>query len=230
MEAAGAPFAPLARGEIRAHIPLLAADHPWDGGVWDPLAGSLRIRRVLAALAARTTIRRARVDAIDADGRVRIGDEIVAADAVVVCAGLGTDALVAPLGLDFQVRTEPHVRVTYEAPPTAAACLISGELYGLPVGTTGRYAIGMHKPGDTPAMFEGLVAVDALECVSLHAPWLDERGDGFLGLRAGRVFAFNASNVMKFGPLVGDRLARSVLDGEVHPDLLSGQRGRQALT
>ena len=24
---------------------------------------------------------------------------------------------------------------------------------------------------------------------------------------------------MKFGPLIGDRLARSVLDGAVHPDL-----------
>ena len=33
------------------------------------------------------------------------------------------------------------------------------------------------------------------------------------------MFAFNSSNVMKFGPLIGDRLARSVLDGEIHPDL-----------
>ena len=80
----------MTRDEIRARIPLLAADHPWDGGIWDPLAGSLRIRRALDALAARATIRRARVDAIDADGRVRIGDEVIDADAVLVCAGLGT--------------------------------------------------------------------------------------------------------------------------------------------
>jgi hypothetical protein len=35
------------------------------------------------------------------------------------------------------------------------------------------------------------------------------------------VIAFGASNVMKFGPLVGDRLAETVLDAElgVHPDL-----------
>jgi sarcosine oxidase len=225
MEVAGAPFEPLTRDEIRARIPLLAADQPWESGIWDPLAGALRIQRALAALAARTVIRRARVDAVDADGRVRIGDETLAVDAVLVCAGLGTDALVAPLGLDFALRTEPHVRVTYEAPRTVAACVISPELYGLPVGSTGRYAIGMHVPGETPAMFEGLVPVDQLECVSLSAPWLDERGDGFVALQAGRVIAFNASNVMKFGPLVGDRLARSVLEGEVHSDLAEPESG-----
>jgi sarcosine oxidase len=215
MAAAGAPFEPLIRDEIRARLPLLAADHPWESGIWDPLAGSLRIRRALTALAARTTIRRARVDAIEGDGRVRIGEEVIAADAVLVCAGLGTDALVAPLGLDFELRTEPHVRVTYDAPEATSACVIAPELYGLPVGSTGRYAIGMHELGDRPAMFEGLEALDELECVSLYAPWLDAHGDGFIALQAGRVTAFNGSNVMKFGPVLGDRLARSVLTGEV---------------
>ena len=52
------------------------------------------------------------------------------------------------------MRTEPHVRVTYDAPRTAA-CVISPELYGLPVGSTGRYAIGMHTLGDEPTMFDG---------------------------------------------------------------------------
>jgi sarcosine oxidase len=215
MGAAGAPCDPLHRDEIRARIPLLAADHPWESGIWDPLAGSLRIRRAMAALAARTTIRRARVDAVDADGRVWIGDEVIRADAVLVCAGLGTDALVKPLGLDFELRTEPHVRVTYTAPETMAACVIAPELYGLPVGSTGRYAIGMHEQGETPAMFEGLKPVGELECVSLFAPWLDPSGDGFTALQAGRVTAFNGSNVMKFGPVIGDRLARSVLGGEL---------------
>ena len=31
--------------------------------------------------------------------------------------------------------------------------------------------------------------------------------------------AFHGTNLMKFGPLLGDRLARSVLDGAIHPDL-----------
>ena len=97
--------------------------------------------------------------------------------------------------------------------------MISPQLYGLPVGSTGRYAIGMHEPGTRPAMFAGLTPVSTLECVSLYAPWLDAHGDGFLALQAGRVTAFHGGNLMKFGPLLGDRLARSVLDGRVHPDL-----------
>jgi sarcosine oxidase len=116
------------------------------------------------------------------------------------------------------MRTEPHVRVTYDAPRTAA-CVISPELYGLPVGRTGRYAIGMHEQGTEPTMFEGLKPVSRFECVSLFAPWLDAHGDGFLALQDGDVTAFHGSNLMKFGPLLGDRLARSVLDGRIHPDL-----------
>jgi hypothetical protein len=68
-------------------------------------------------------------------------------------------------------------------------------------------------------VFPALDPVSELECVSVYAPWLTA-GDGFVALRAGRVIALGASNVMKFGPLVGDRLARTALEPEgVHPDL-----------
>jgi glycine/D-amino acid oxidase-like deaminating enzyme len=206
MRAAGAPFVPLSRRELEARIPLLAPDHPWKGGIWDPLAGSIRVERTLRALAARLDVRREAVTDLAA----------LEADAVLVCAGLGTAELFPALAM----RTEPHVRVTYDA-PRAAACVISPELYGLPVGSTGRYAIGMHTPGDAPTMFAGITPRSALECVSLFAPWLDAHGDGFLALQDGHVTGFHGSNLMKFGPLLGDRLARSVLDGRVHPDLTS---------
>jgi sarcosine oxidase len=141
------------------------------------------------------------------------------ADAVLVCAGLRTQALVPEL--DFELRTEPHVRLTYDA-GVAAPCVISPELYGCPIGSTGRFAVGMHDQAEAPAMAPFPV-VDRVECVSLFAPWLDAHGDGFLALRAGRVTAFTGANLMKFGPLLGDRLARSVLDGAIHPDLTFGQ-------
>jgi sarcosine oxidase len=67
-----------------------------------------------------------------------------------------------------------------------------------------------------------LAIVDRVECVSLFAPWLDGYGDGLLARRTGRVTAFTGANLMKFGPLLGDRLARSVLDGAIHPDLMFG--------
>ena len=145
----------------------------------------------------------------------------IEADAILVCAGLGTQALVPQL--DFELTVGPHVRVTYDA-PAPAACVISPELYALPLGSTGRFAVGMHDYRATPTMFDGLEPVGRMECVSLEAPWLDERGDGFLALRDGRVTAFGGSNLMKFGPLLGDRLARSVLDGAVHPDLTGAQQ------
>jgi glycine/D-amino acid oxidase-like deaminating enzyme len=196
---------------IRARLPMLAPG-TWETAELDPLAGSIRVRRVLDALAARLEIRLGTVTAVDADGTVHVGGERLTADAVVVCAGLGTQALVAPLGLDLELRTEEHIRFTYE-PAGLAACFISPEAYGVPLGRTGRYAIGMHEPGTdawVETAFPHLRVVGAIECVSLFAPWL-EHGDGFIELRAGRVIASGASNAMKFGPVIGERLAQLAL-------------------
>jgi sarcosine oxidase len=192
---------PLDRDEIRRLVPLLRADHPYERADFDELAGSLRTRRAMDALAARLQIRRATVTGID-DGRVHAG-ETFEADAVVVCAGLGTPALVAPLGIDLELTTEPHTRVTYEG---TGACLITPDCYALALGSSGRYAIGMHEIGAQPAMFDLGEPLETIDCVSLFAPWLDH-GDGFVIRQAGRVTALGASNAMKFGPLLGKRLA-----------------------
>ena len=49
MTEAGAAFSWLDRRDVTARIPFVAA--PWESGVFDPLGGSLRIRRALTALA-----------------------------------------------------------------------------------------------------------------------------------------------------------------------------------
>jgi glycine/D-amino acid oxidase-like deaminating enzyme len=246
METAGARSHPLDRAAITRRIPQLQS--PWDVAIFDPLAGSLRIRRALDALARAVTVRRATVVALDDDGTLRLGGgETLGALAVLVCAGLGTGPLVAPLGLDVDVEATHHVRLTYRMRQRKpAACLIAPEAYGVPVGSTGRFALGMRDEGEglplagvdagdaaevvrrqhaawVPGAFPGLhpEPVDEVRCVSLAAGWLDETGDGFAAERSGPVIAFGASNVMKFGPLVGVRLAETVLDPErrVHPDL-----------
>ena len=193
---------PLDRDEIRARVPLLRPDHPYEHAEFDPLAGSLRVRRALQALAARVEIRQATVTHVEADGTVHAG-ETLTAEAVVVTAGLGTQPLVAPLGIDLELTTEPHTRVTYVG---VGACLITPDCYALPIGSSGHYAIGMHDPNAQPTMFGPLKAVGRIECVSLFAPWLDH-GDGFVIRQAGRVTALGASNAMKFAPLLGRRLA-----------------------
>ena len=239
MRDARAPVGELSRGELRERVPHLAPDHPWDGGILDPLAGSLRIERVLRALSDRVAGRRATVEAVEADGTVRTSVATHRPDVVVVCAGLGTKALVEPLGLDLGVALTRHVRLTY-APSPPSACLIAPECYALPLGTTGRWALGMRdadRPYESwnedeaaawtraqhadwvPRVFPGLEPRGEIRCVSLHAAWLDG-GDGFRAWRAGPVIALGASNAMKFGPLLGDRLARTALqDDGVHPDL-----------
>ncbi len=184
-------------GDVREKVPLLRDDCE---ATWDPLAGSLRCELALEALASRVEVRTARVTAVD-DGGVWAAGERIEADAVIVCAGLGTQALIDPHGLDLQMTSEPHTRVTYEG---TGACLISPDCYALP--TSEGYAIGMHEQGAQPTMFVGLKPLSRVECVSLFAPWLDH-GDGFITLRAGRVIALGASNAMKFAPLIGARLA-----------------------
>jgi glycine/D-amino acid oxidase-like deaminating enzyme len=239
MRAAGAQVHELARAEIGERIPHLSPGHPWDAGILDPLGGSLRIRRALDALAARVPGRVAEVRAIEPDGTVHTTAGTHRPDAVVVCAGLGTQRLVAPLGLDLGISLTRHTLITY-APAPPSACLIAPECYALPLGRTGRWALGMRddpRPYEdwsdaeaaaaaraqqaawVPGVFTGLRAGEEIRCVSLYADWLTD-GDGFRAFRAGPVIALGASNAMKFGPLLGDRLARTALmDDGVHPDL-----------
>ena len=108
MEAAGAAFSWLNRREIAARIPFAAP--PWEHAVLDPLGGSLRIRRALAALAARVDIRRGEVVSVAGDGSVTLADgTVVRADRVLICAGVQTPALFGPLGVEFA----PHIQFTY---------------------------------------------------------------------------------------------------------------------
>jgi sarcosine oxidase len=61
--------------------------------------------------------------------------------------------------------------------------------------------------------------VARVDCVTVRAPWLDAGGDGWTVARRGPVVAFVGSNLMKFGPLLGDLLAQAVLTDELPGDL-----------
>jgi len=217
MKEAGAAFSWLDRTEIAARIPFVAA--PWEAGILDPLGGSLRIRRALGALARRVDIRRGDVVSVADDGMVTLADgTVVRGDRVLICAGVQTPALFGPLGIEFA----PHTRFTYEgADATGAACLSAPEGYGLPVGSTGRWAFGQEVPDPTTvrALFPSLSPVGQVECVTVRARWLDSGGDGWTVARRGRVVAFAGSNLMKFGPLLGDLLAQAMLSDELPSDL-----------
>lgn len=217
MTDAGAAFSILDRPAITARIPFLAA--PWQSGLFDPLGGSLRIRRALTALAAQVDIRRGAAVSVHDDGTTTLADgTAIRADRVLICAGVETPALFGPLDVDFA----PHTRFTYQgADAVGAACLSAPEGYGLPLGSTGRWAFGQEvpDPAGVRALFPSLSPVGKVECVTLRAPWLDAGGDGWTVARRGRVVAFLGSNLMKFGPLLGDLLAQAVLNDELPADV-----------
>ncbi|MCV7103297.1 NAD(P)/FAD-dependent oxidoreductase [Mycobacterium palustre] len=221
MRDAGAAFCFVDRPQITARIPFLVP--PWEIGVFDPLGGSLRIRRALEALARRAVIRRGEAVSVGDDGTVTlVGGSVLRGDRVLICAGVHTPALFGPLGAEFA----PHTRFTYEAASTdaavGAACLSAPEGYGLPLGSTGRWAFGQElpDPATVRALFPSLSPVGRVDCVTVRAPWLDAGGDGWTVARRGRVVAFVGSNLMKFGPLLGELLARAVLDDEPPADLI----------
>jgi sarcosine oxidase len=220
MDDAGAVCSWLDRSEIAGRIPFVAA--PWETAVFDPLGGSLRIRRALIALARRVVIKRDEVVSVADDGATTLANGIVVqADRVLVCAGVETPALFGPLGVEFA----PHTRFTYEgADATGAACLSAPEGYGLPLGSTGRWAFGQEvaDPATVRALFPSLSPVGRVDCVTARAPWLDSGGDGWTAAHRGRVVAFVGSNLMKFGPLLGELLAQAVLSDGLPSELALG--------
>ena len=220
MAQADATFTWLDSSEIAARIPFVAA--PWESGVFDPLGGSLRIRRALTALARRVGVRRAEVVSVADDGSTTLADgTVLTGDRVLICAGARTSELFGPLGVEIG----PHTRFTYEgADAVGAACLSAPEGYGLPLGSTGRWAFGQQVPDPATirALFPSLSPVDHVDCVHVRAPWLDSGGDGWTVARRGRVIAFVGANLMKFGPLLGDLLARAALSDELPSELALG--------
>jgi sarcosine oxidase len=217
MAAAGAEFHRLSRSEITTRIPFVTA--PWETAVFDPLGGSLRVRRALTALVRRVEVRRGEVVSVTDDGTTTLADgTVVSGDRVLICAGVQTPTLFGPLDVEFG----PHTRFTYEgADATGAACLSSPEGYGLPLGSTGRWAFGqpVPDPETVRALFPSLSVVDQVDCVTVRAPWLDDGGDGWTITRRGCVVAFVGSNLMKFGPLLGELLAQSMLGDELPGEL-----------
>ncbi|HSK58898.1 MAG TPA: FAD-dependent oxidoreductase, partial [Actinomycetospora sp.] len=96
------------------------------GALHDPAGGVLDLVATGAFLTAAVTPERATVTAVDADGTVHTTDgDPVAADAVVVAAGAGTPALVAPLGVAVPDVLEHHVRFTF-AGPADRPCHLDG--------------------------------------------------------------------------------------------------------
>jgi sarcosine oxidase len=157
LRAVGVDARVLDRGEAQARMPWVA---PEAGPLLlDPDGGALRARAAIIALTAFAgdALRLARVDALEPVShgvRVRTSAGDVHCTRCLVCAGAGTERLVAPLGLAIERDRRAHLRLTFPvrtpAPgPAAVWSDRSGRFgegaYGAPEGPE-RYAIGLTVP------------------------------------------------------------------------------------
>ena len=168
LRAAGLAPRVLGRAEAQPYLPWLAADA--EPLLLDPDGGSLRAPAALAALTELVgdALVRARVTALEplpGAGAVRLRTTAgtVECGRCVLCAGAGTERLVAPLGLQIARERHAHLRLTFavaeRAPgPIAVWSDRSGRYgagaYGTPEGA-GRYAIGL-TVADYPAVEDPL--------------------------------------------------------------------------
>ena len=154
LAAAGLEPRVLSGDEAREHLPWLARTE--ERLLFDPLGGALRARPAFAALRGWVgdSLRAARVERIEPGGdRVVLHTSAgtLGAGRCVVCAGAGTERLVAPLGLDVARERRAHLRLTFPARMPARGRVPvwadrSGRFgpgaYGAPEGP-GRYALGL---------------------------------------------------------------------------------------
>ncbi|MCU7730759.1 FAD-dependent oxidoreductase [Actinoplanes sp. KI2] len=242
MATAGAAHEMVAAGSPLLRLPARTFAGP---ALIDPAGGVIRVDRIRAFLvdAVGNRVRQAHVDAVEETRlgvRVKSGTEADTFDAVVICAGAGTSALAAGVGIDTPSALEHHLRVSFPLRPGAPAplqCWITEPADGL-LGTyqhlagPGSWAVGGHLD---PALVTWAGGRPAAERASLkavtdhvveHLPHVEPRpigrlycthdpnlGDGLQFARSGRVLAMYGENLMKFAPLLGEMLAQACIDG-----------------
>jgi sarcosine oxidase len=154
LRAVGVDARVVGADEAAARFPALAPD----AGplLLDPDAGAVRAHAAIRALAARVggALVRARVTALEPEaGAVRVVTTAgtIACSRCVVCAGAGTERLVAPLGIALDRERRAAFRLTFRmcTPPAGPAPVWSdrserfgARAYGAPEGPD-RYAVGL---------------------------------------------------------------------------------------
>ncbi len=226
--------------------------------LWDPAAGAIRARRTIDLLRQSVAHHLVPAEVLDlashgTGAQVCTTEGTWACDEVLITAGIDTPGLAAQVDVQVPTALIRHARLTF-APRRpqgnrALACWIDqsgayGEdlsAYAVPVGTTGRYAVGVSADGHdfsgtldveevsrrsaalarryVPVALPGLdpVPVDEVRC-AYNTVGLPE-GDGFRVERRDAVTVLYGNNLFKFAPVLGALLGQAVLQGAVPVDL-----------
>src|SRR5690606_15303934 len=149
----GHPAELLDRAAIQRIEPGLAAAP--EAALWLPAEGRAEPRAIAgwfarAAVAAGAMLCPDSVTALERRGagwEIRLGLESLAADEVVVAAGGATPELLAPLGLDFRLRTEPGLLVRTRPARQAVTRMLGGPDVHLWQGEDGSVLAGSDYGG-----------------------------------------------------------------------------------
>jgi sarcosine oxidase len=232
--------------ELAGIVPVGAGDAPL---LFDPAGGNICAGAIVSYLAEQTAGIRslARVEAIERRGGgfdLLTAEGIWPTDHVVVCAGEGTPSLALQLGLDLRAVFYRHSRFAFPMrdPTRRPACLIdhgaTEHVYGLTVGSSGRYAIGLSGDTDYPAEYvsadeashlshlrlrahvaERMPELESdpvaeLRCSFQRTPLLSGGDDVGVWALPNATVCFG-NNLFKFAPLLGQMLADTALSGVV---------------
>ena len=224
--------------EQRRLLPILAP--PGGAALFDVYGGPIRVRETVAALVARLGDRvvREEVLAIDREGRLetRAGEWL--SGRVLVCAGAGTPALAAPLGVELPLEIRDHTRATFRVRGEhgALACWMDrtnaygATVYSGPVPALGGFAVGLatedSDPAGSVARVRGYVEsalpgldpepIDTITRPLTILPW---NADAFALWEAGAALVFAGHNLFKFAPVLGSLLAGACRTGEIPTEL-----------
>ena len=239
-EMGGSPVRAIDGAELAERLPPLG---PYAGpATLDEGGGAIRTGAAIAALVA------ALGDGLAADEVIAVrpvsggGAEVVAGGErreyarVVVCAGRGTAALAAGLGLPLPVRTSVHTRVTFAVrgdPPARLACLQDGSgafgetgAYGTPQPGNRLYSVGLTE--SAPASEEAAAYVSRAlpgldprpvgvrNCWVTQLPW---GPDGVAVWDVEDILVLVGNNLFKQAPRLGQALAAAAIGEGLMPDL-----------
>jgi sarcosine oxidase len=239
-EVGGGPVRAIDAAELAERLPPLGA---YAGpATLDEAGGAIRTEAAIRALAGALGDGLAAHEVIavrpTSGGRaeVVVGDGRREYARVVVCAGRGTAALAAGLGLLLPVSTTVHTRVTFAVrgdPPARLACLQDGSgafgqagAYGTPHPGNRLYSVGLTESAP--------VSEDAAAYVGRALPGLDPRPagvrncwvtqlpwgpDGMAVWEADGILFLLGNNLFKHAPRLGRALAAAAVGEELMPAL-----------
>jgi sarcosine oxidase len=227
LTAAGVPVGRLSAADVARRFPAFA-----DRGeaVLEPMSAVIAADATLRALyeyCGATVIEHARVEQVD-EHHVQIDGERIDAETVVVCAGPWTRTLVSDLPTNSTLEHVAYLRVDDTLP--IFIDFTEPAVYGLPTPAADRYKIAVHH-GGPPVDPDGAFTPDPAAVASLRtavARWLPRAelvevdvcpydntvDESFIVERRGGLVigAGTSGHAFKFGPLLGEQLARLVRD------------------